>query len=234
MSHVLRVVPQALTGGRLVLGTAALAAAVEGRLDAAATLICLGAVTDGLDGMAARAFHAVSAFGALFDYFADYVCYVMAPWAVARSLLGPRLDAMEELALALPLMTSAIRYARHGVIVADPTHSGSELPGLGTVYFAFLTVVAVFSHAQQNIPDFALLLVVFIVAFSILMIAPVRCPKISQFPSAAPVVLALIAIMPFLATTFLAVTMFVVGLLYPTVASVTHLLHSPKRHARAH
>ena len=87
-SVVLFAAPQLLTASRLVIGTAALIAAIDGRLYMAATLICLGAVTDGLDGFLARRFDAASAFGALFDYFADYVCYVVAPWAMAREQMG--------------------------------------------------------------------------------------------------------------------------------------------------
>ena len=47
-------IPHLFTGGRLMLGTAALIAAIEGQLYVAATLVTLGAVTDGLDGFAAR------------------------------------------------------------------------------------------------------------------------------------------------------------------------------------
>jgi phosphatidylserine synthase len=78
-------VPQLLTATRLVLGTVALISAMDGRTYMAATMITSGAVTDGLDGFVARRLDATSPFGALFDYFADYVCYVVAPWAVAAS-----------------------------------------------------------------------------------------------------------------------------------------------------
>ena len=74
------IVPQLLTATRVVLGTYALMAALDGHLYVAATLISLGAVTDGLDGLAARWLNAASSFGALFDYFADYLCYVIAPY----------------------------------------------------------------------------------------------------------------------------------------------------------
>jgi phosphatidylserine synthase len=225
-------IPHLFTGGRLMLGTAALIAAIEGQVYVAATLVTLGAVTDGLDGFAARRLGVVSPFGALFDYFADYMCYVVAPCVVARALLGPQHGWVEDAAVALPLLTAAIRYARNGLIVADPSQLGGEVPGLGTVFFTFLIVTAVFADAPSLIPHFAVVLELFIVAFSVLMIAPVRCPKITLFPGMAPAVLLLIAIMPFVATKFLAVAMFIIGLLYPAVASFA--LHSPKRHARAH
>jgi phosphatidylserine synthase len=106
------------------------------------------------------------------------------------------------------------------------------VPGLGTVYFAFLAVGAVFGDAPLLIPNFPVLFVLFTVAFSILMVAPVPFPKLTRFPGMSSTVLLLLALMPFVATKFLAAAMFVVGLLYPAVAS--WVLAAPKRHARAH
>lgn len=212
-------IPQLLTGSRLALGAAALIAAVDGNLYLAATLISLGAVTDGLDGFAARRLGVTSPFGALFDYFADYLCYVVAPWALARALLGPGASLAKEAALALPLLTAALRYARNGLIVADPSQEGRDVPGLGTVFFAFLIVAAVFLDGPRLIGErFSTGLLFFIVAFSILMVAPLRYPKMTRFPGMAPIVLVLVAIMPFIGTQALAGSMFVVGLLYPIVS----------------
>ena len=215
------IVPQTLTALRVMLGAYALMAALDGRLYAAATLVSLGAVTDGLDGFAARRLDGGSSFGALFDYFADYVCYVIAPWAIARSQLGPA-GAWIDAALAVPLLTSAIRYARNGLIVADTSRGNVELPGLGTVYFAFLSVVAVFLEAKRALgePMFSSAFVAFIIVFSLLMVAPVRYPKLTAFGSMPAIVLILIAIMPFAATKPLAASMFVIGLLYPIVSSI--------------
>lgn len=210
--------PQLLTAARLVLGTAALIAAMDGRTYQAATMITAGAVTDGLDGFVARRLGVTSPFGALFDYFADYVCYVVAPWVVARALLGPGAHWWVATAEALPLLTAAIRYARNAPAVA--TRSESEVPGLGTVFFAFLVVTAVFLEAPQLIgrSQFSVVLPISIVVISILMVSPMRYPKIARFPGAWPVVLVVVAIMPFAATKFLAGALVGTGLLYPLVA----------------
>ncbi len=215
------IVPQALTAIRVVLGTYALMAALDGRLYAAATLISLGAVTDGLDGLAARRLDATSPFGALFDYFADYLCYVVAPWAIARTVLGPT-RIWVDAALAIPLLTSAIRYARNGLIVAGAEQPFVEVPGLGTVYFAFLCVVAVFLDARRAIgePAFSAAFVGLIILFSVLMVAPFRNPKLTAFGSLPVIVLILVAIMPFVATKVLAASMFIIGLLYPIVSRI--------------
>src|SRR5262245_53224502 len=117
-------IPQLLTGCRLMMGAGALVVAETDRLYVAATLVCLGGVTDGLDGFLARRLGVVSSFGALFDYFADYVCYVLAPWAIARALLTAP-SPVQTAVLMLPLLTAAIRYSRNGLIAANPAHDGS-------------------------------------------------------------------------------------------------------------
>jgi CDP-diacylglycerol--serine O-phosphatidyltransferase len=211
--------PQALTATRLILGVSAVSAALDGRLNTAATLVSLGAVTDGLDGFVARRLRATSSFGALFDYFADYLCYIFAPWAIARTLLGPELGWWREVILTLPFLTAAIRYARNGLIVADPSNDG-EVPGLGTVFFAFLCVAAVFLDARSVVrePLFAAAFGVLVAVFALLMVAPFRCPKMTAFRGMSPTVLVLIAIMPFVATKTLAAAMFVIGVCYPVAA----------------
>jgi CDP-diacylglycerol--serine O-phosphatidyltransferase len=78
-----------LTASRVVIGALALSAALDGRFRDAAALITLSAVIDGLDGKLARWLNASSPFGGIFDYFCDYLCFLMAPWALTRGLLGP-------------------------------------------------------------------------------------------------------------------------------------------------
>lgn len=220
-------VPQLLTACRLVLGTAALIAALDGRLVRAATLITIGGVFDGLDGMAARRLGVSSRFGAMFDYFADYMCFIIAPWALARALLAGGRGPLEEAVTGLPLLTGAIRYARNGsLLVGHIAHAEADapdvgdLPGLGTVFFAFICVAAVFLDAEALVgkPGFSAILRGFVVAFSLLMIAPVRYPKVTRFTGMSPTVLVLLAVMPFVATRFLAAAMLILGLLYAAVA----------------
>jgi phosphatidylserine synthase len=218
-------VPQALTSARLLLGASAAGAAVDGRLETAATLICLGAVTDGLDGFAARRLGATSSFGALYDYFADYLCYVFAPWAIARGLLPPD-PGWRDAVLTVPLLTAAFRYAHNSPIAASPASNG-EVPGLGTVFFAFLSVAAVFLDAKILLGEsaFSAAFSILIVSFSLLMVAPFRCPKIARIPGMSPAVLVLVAIMPFAATKPLAGAMLIIGMCYPFAARL---------YARAH
>ena len=219
--HRLRVgVPQVLTGSRVVFGAAAVIAASDGRLYPAAALITLGAVTDVLDGLLARRLHVASAFGALFDTFTDYLCFVVAPWALTRALIPADGRLIQEALIGLPLLTAAVRYARNSLLIVAQADEVRELPGLATVFFAFLPVTAVFLDALASIGEarFSAALTVLVVAFSLLMITPVRYPKLTSFRwLSTPVLVSLLA-MPVLGTRFLAGIMLIAGLLYVALA----------------
>ena len=216
------VAPQLATAGRLVFGAAAIVAASRGDLFTAAAFITWGGVLDGVDGWIARMLRATSPFGALFDYFCDYVCFVLAPWMLARAMLVRDGSAswLQETLLVVPLMTSAIRYARNGMTLLATPGDAPDLPGLGTVFMAFVCVDAVFLDARALLDDpaFAVVLNAFILTFSLMMLAPIRYPKLTRFSGASPAVLVLLAIMPFAATGILAWVMLVVGVLYAVAA----------------
>ncbi len=207
-------VPQALTGSRIAFGAAAVVAASRGNAYLAATLITLGAVTDGLDGAAARWLGGGTPFGIWFDYFSDYVCYVMAPWMLSRLLVGGAGPALEA-ALALPLATAAIRYARNGGILSAAGSNVPDLPGLGTVFYAFVPVTAVFlGVSPAALPSGMPVFVAMLLAFSALMNAPVRFPKLGKLRGASPLVLVLLSIQPFWMTRAIAMATLVIGLSY--------------------
>jgi CDP-diacylglycerol--serine O-phosphatidyltransferase len=209
-------VPQILTASRLVLGAAALVAASEGRLVDAATLVTAGALTDGLDGPVARRLGVATPFGALFDYFADYVCYIVAPWGLARAVA----PGAPELPLALPVLTGAMRYARNGLVVSGAPSEIKALPGLGTVFVAFVPVTAVFLDASEWMGPgrLAAAVTALTVIFSVLMVAPIPYPKLSLRRELPPVVLVLLALMPFVVTRAIAAATVALGLLYVIAA----------------
>jgi phosphatidylserine synthase len=191
-------------------------AITDRQLYAAATLITLGAVLDGLDGYLARLLRSESRFGAAFDYFADYFCFIVAPWLLTRALVGET-GTLMEVAMGLPLVTGAIRYARNSALLVEV---GSDLPGLGTVFFAFVSVTIVFLDGPTRMPvaDLSTILGVAVPVMSLLMVAPVRYPKLTRFRGASPIVLVLLALMPFWGTIALATTTIVLGVLYAIVA----------------
>jgi CDP-diacylglycerol--serine O-phosphatidyltransferase len=208
--------PHVLTASRVVIGAAALSAALEGELTRAAALITATAVLDGLDGKLARWLHASSPFGGLFDYFCDYLCFLVAPWALTRGLLGPDRAALADAVLVLPLVTGAIRYARNSLLVTSQPGEVRQLPGLGTVFFAFVSVVAVFMDAPSRLtPDqLSAALLTLTALFSVLMVAPVEYPKLSNFRGASPAVLVLLTAMPLVGTAVIAFAALAIGSSY--------------------
>ena len=218
--HLRAAAPQVITGARVALGAAAVVATLDGRLYRGAALITLGAATDIVDGYLARRLKVASAFGALFDTFSDYLCFVVAPWALTRALVGAGGGASQEALVGLPLLTGALRYARNSLLIVGHGGEVGELPGLATVFFAFLPVAAVFLDAPALVGAGALsaTLTLFVVLFSLLMVAPVRYPKLTAVRGMSAAVLLGLILMPFFGTRPLAAVMAVAGLLYVALA----------------
>jgi CDP-diacylglycerol--serine O-phosphatidyltransferase len=208
----------AVTAGRVVLGAVAALAALDGRAAASATLITICAVLDGLDGKLARSLSASSPFGALFDYFCDYMCFIVAPWLLTRTLVGAA-GGIVDAVLTVPLITGAARYARSGVIVAAQEQEARDLPGLATMFFAFVSVLAVYLDLPRAVPPVtaSAIVVALSVTMSILMIVPVRYPKLTAFRGASPAVLVLLGAMPIAGTRVIAWMAVVIGLGYVVV-----------------
>ncbi len=209
-------VPHLLTASRVAIGAVALSSALEGQFTRAAALIPASAVVDGLDGKLARWLNASSPFGGVFDYFCDYLCFLVAPWALTRGLLAPDRSGFADAVLMLPLVTGAIRYARNSLLVTSQHDEVRQLPGLGTVFFAFVSVVAVFLDAPEQLaPDrLTAVLLTLTALFSLLMVAPFEYPKLSNFRGASPAVLVLLTAMPILGTTVIAFAALVIGSSY--------------------
>jgi CDP-diacylglycerol--serine O-phosphatidyltransferase len=203
-------IPQLFTAARIILAGWALSASIANQLQLAASLITFGAVTDGLDGIAARKLRSVTEFGALFDYFADYLCYIVAPWILSTKLLPDVSSPLAGLALGLPLLTGAVRYARNGRLVRTEDFEQVGFPGLGTVFYACLIVGWTFLGLAGNQMNTVLCLVV--TALCVLMVTPVRYPKLVTSKLVFfPVLLGLL-LMPLVLTKYLAaLTLVLVG-----------------------
>jgi len=214
------VIPQAITASRIVLGGSALYAAAFHRIGLAATLITLGAVTDGLDGPLARRLGVSSEFGALFDYFADYLCYIVAPVALSLLLAGETAGPFSLVALGFPLLTGAIRYSRNAGLIKTETFDDVGIPGLGTVFFAFFIVTLAFLDPGPVIGAELLkgILISTVVAVSCLMILPVRYPRLMKFRWIAAPILLGFALMPFVYTRTLAAVALALGFVYTAIS----------------
>lgn len=227
-SRVAFLVPQVLTAARLLLGGAALVAGSAGDLRTSATLLTYGSVTDGIDGPVARRLGVTSRFGILFDYFADYVCYVIGPAMIGLELLRPLPAAAAWVTVAVPLLTGAVRYARNAQRAEHEAFERVGLPGLGTVVFAFFVITVVFLDTARVLQPVvhASLIAVTMWVLSLLMISPLRYPKVTAtWQTGVPILLGL-AIMPFALTVPLAAGALLLGTCYTVASPLRALLRS--------
>jgi CDP-diacylglycerol--serine O-phosphatidyltransferase len=203
-----------------LLSSWALFAAFSGATELAAVLVILGVISDGFDGSVARKLSVASDFGALFDYFADYLCFIVVPSVLSFLMLRAGSGMVELAVLALPLLAGALRYSRMDGLRRIESFDEIGYPGLSTVLYTCY-VVAVFFLAHQGILGERLLSQMVLVSapvLSALMLAPVRYPKLVNSKKVIIPVLAGLGLMPFVLTTGLAVLTVTVVVLYVVIS----------------
>ena len=87
MQIVIRQIPNFITIINLVIGSLAVFFAIDGHLIWAGIFICISAIFDYLDGLAARLLNAYSDLGKQLDSFSDLVSFGLAPGAILFTLL---------------------------------------------------------------------------------------------------------------------------------------------------
>ena len=173
-------VPNAITCMNLMSGTLALVAAfhcfeswwwgLQG-YQVAFILIGAAALFDFLDGFAARLLHAVSPLGKELDSLCDLVSFGLAPAAILFNMMWQALNGSPVcyVALLLPIF-GALRLAKFNISTDQTTtFSGLPIPANAIFWIGFTDFYA----AQgNNIGQWVV--VAFIVAFSLLMVCPLR------------------------------------------------------------
>jgi phosphatidylserine synthase len=209
-------IPQAVTATRALLGGWALFAAYLHRPDLAAALITLGAVTDGLDGPLARRFKVASEFGALFDCYADYLCYVAAPSVLTFLIIHTPSSPLAFLALVLPLVGGAIRYSGNLIRQKKEAFEQVGVPGLATVFYAFFIVTLAYLHrgGVLGLDATDTLVLVLNPLLSCAMVLPLRYPKMMKHRWISVPILVGFTCMPFVQSTILAGIALVLGFVY--------------------
>jgi len=171
--------PNGATALSLLLGLAAVVMAVEGLFELAAWMILWCTLLDKLDGSLARLLKASSRFGVEFDSFADFVSFGIAPAALvyfyARSVEpSSRLVAAASAVYALAL---AIRLARFNV--SDPPHGDRLFDGIPGTLCGAIVATAFLVWLRHGSPPVGLEAApVAMVTFAVLMLAPIRLPKL--------------------------------------------------------
>lgn len=147
MRQLLRHIPNMITSLNLISGSLAVIFAIDGHLTWAGIFICLAAVLDFLDGVAARLLNAYSEVGKELDSLADMVSFGLAPGMILFTLLEFSLFGNNQpiwnisarwyewiilfSALLMPVM-SALRLARFNVRQSDETYfTGLPTPSNG-------------------------------------------------------------------------------------------------------
>jgi phosphatidylserine synthase len=209
-------IPQAVTASRVVLGGAALFAAHFHNAHLAATLITFGSITDGIDGAVARKLGACSEFGAQFDYFADYLCYIVSPAALSLLLFEAPPGAWMLIALGLPLLGGALRYPRNLLYQKNEDFNERGSPGLGTLFYAYFIVTLVFTDLRAIVGNAAFQWIVagIITVVSCLMVTSVRYMRLPKYRPLAVALFIGLAIMPFFYSRILAGIALVSGFVF--------------------
>ncbi len=163
MNSVVKQIPNFITILNLVSGVIALFFAIDGHLTSAGIFICISAVFDFLDGMAARLLDAHSDIGKNLDSLADLVSFGVAPAAILLTLLklsmfGKNLPVYEITAewdqwlilstICLMPVAGAWRLARFNAFQADdPFFRGLPIPSNG-LFWASLGIIQSLPHWQ--------------------------------------------------------------------------------------
>jgi phosphatidylserine synthase len=217
---LLWLLPQALTACRILLGGVGLLAVIHRQAELAATTISLAPITDCLDGPLARKLKVSSDFGSLFDYFADYLCYIVVPVALSWLLADGAAGTLHLGILGVPLLAGAARYARNAGAMRIQNFDDLGIPGLGTVFYALTVAAAAFLTVHGRVGSTRLmpLLLPGALIFSLGMLLPLRYPKLMKYPAVLVPVVVGLAVMPFALTSELALCTLVLVAGYTVVS----------------
>lgn len=179
-----------LTVGNLTIGVIALAEAFEGRYSMAALLVLIGMVLDGLDGRAARIFHAESHFGKELDSLSDIVTFGVAPALIMYQVVLQYEGALGLAVAVLFPVSGALRLARYNV----QTKKTNYFVGLPiTAAGGILATMALYNNL---LTPSRVILPVGMVLLSVLMVSKARYPNFKKiaFPRSAIVVVPLLTV----------------------------------------
>lgn len=220
--HALRLVPAAVAAGRLVLGAAALVLALDGsELSLTATCITLGVVAGGVNGWISRWLEADDPAVARLNDLVDYLTLVVAPWGLVRAMAVEGRGVLQEVLLDVVLLAGAVRIARQERLAKGEAGDALVQSGLGLECFALVSAISVFLHLPEILagPRFLEAVLPVVSALCVLMVVPLPYPRLALIPGFSPLILALLAAMPFVQTEIIALAVATLGLLYVIVGS---------------
>lgn len=183
-------IPSLLTVGNLVIGVVALLLSYRGFTANAALLVVIGMALDGLDGRAARYFHAESEFGKELDSLSDIVTFGVAPAFIMYNVI---LQYQGWVGIAIAVLfpvTGALRLARFNVQKTSTRYFvGLPITAAGGILATLALYRNLLSPAEVILP-------IGMIILSVLMVSKVRYPNFKKvaFPRSAVVVVPLLAL----------------------------------------
>jgi phosphatidylserine synthase len=213
-------IPQTLTGLRIAISAGAILLAMMHETTLAAKLMPVATVTDILDGPIATRLRVQSDWGALFDYFADYLCYIVAPVVLSCTLVLGSGIAYPVLLLTLPLLTGALRYSRNAILLKNESFAQVGFPGLLTACYALFIsgIVLVNLEATLGAAGLKLLLYATVPILSLLMVSRIRYPKLTISRTIGIPVVIFLLCLPLVLTKLLASLMLCLVAAYVVVS----------------
>jgi CDP-diacylglycerol--serine O-phosphatidyltransferase len=165
--------PNLVTIGNLFCGFLSIVLVTREKFVAAAWIIVVAAIFDGLDGAVARLVKTSSRFGAEIDSLADVVSFGVAPALLVYHVVLDGLGEWGVILAFLPVAGGALRLARYNIITANQPHSkkfmGMPIPGSALILTSFFLYAHVDLEGRNALPIwFSLIPIV-----SLLMISPI-------------------------------------------------------------
>lgn len=176
-------VPQVFTGLRLILGMFAIYFAAQRQFDLAGKILVLGFMTDVLDGALARKLGVTCEFGLLFDFFADYLYYVVAPTCLVLFLVGGKAGLITLFLISLPALGGAVRYAKRFAlkeVVSCRIRSSLGLP-TNVCAFYMITLVFLWRDGILETDSLSHIFVVTLPLLAFLIPSPLKYPWLTDY-----------------------------------------------------
>lgn len=234
--------PNLLTTGGMFFGFYAIMAGLTGQFERGALAILAAGIFDALDGRVARAMNATSAFGKEYDSLADFLSFGIAPAVLVHQWALAPFERVGWAAAFLFTVCGALRLARFNVqhYSQDERVSKRYFQGLPIPAAAGVLAATVLFYVQMGFSDIVVdatgagvwrwfpLFLVF--ALGILMVSSIRFRSFKDFSwHRERPFLTQVGVVVFLTmvTIHLAVTLFVVGLVY-----LVSMFHSHREYRR--
>jgi CDP-diacylglycerol--serine O-phosphatidyltransferase len=227
---LVQLLPNMLTVAALCAGLTAIRFAVAENFAAAAGLVVLAAVLDGLDGRLARLLKSESEIGAELDSLVDFVNFGVAPGIILYLWALHGVPQAGWIAALVYIVCCLLRLARFNIMNRAPDGDGSHFTGVPSPAGAMLAFMPLFFSLmlQNTVTPPAILVAVWMMGVGAMMISRLPTPSFKKATVYADQVRYLVVGFVALAAALLTYpweTLFVLGLAYGAVVALAWVRH---------